>query len=176
MQLLLKYLPVSLPTVRSSFSTLCGQKKALWGLNYSFCHLQLLYVGLPYEHDLFAAPLFYAYLVPLGLSRVSQSLKKTANNPLSNQEQTIFNLCFILKVSWLEIKDDQQSLPSVKSFLWGHREIGYCDYQQVICSTDIRRNYGALELQLSTQANSRIPTLTSKQIDEQRGLLLSGAK
>lgn len=107
---------------------------------------------------------------------VSQPLKNSANNPLSNQEQTTFNLYFILKVSWLEIKDYQQSLPSVKNFLCRHKEIGYCYYQQVICSTDIRRNYRALELQLCTQANSRIPTLTSEQIDEQWGLLLSGAK
>lgn len=76
LQLLLKYLAVSLSTARSSFSTLCGQKKALWGLHCSFCHLQSLYVGLPYEPDLFAAPPFYAYLVPLGLSRVSQPPKK----------------------------------------------------------------------------------------------------
>lgn len=69
-------IPTGLSTARSPFSTLCGQKKALWGVHYSFCHLHLLYVGLSYEHGLFSAPLFfYVYLVPLGLSCVSQSLK-----------------------------------------------------------------------------------------------------
>lgn len=67
---------------------------ALWLLSFSIT----LHVGLPYEQVLFSPSLINAYLVPSGLSHVSQPLGN-ANNPLNNQAQTIFNFNFILQVS-----------------------------------------------------------------------------